>query len=130
MFRTTIAWGCGLLALAVGLGAFGAHGLKNVIGSDAIAQWHTGVEYHFIHSLGLLILASLSDRLPEGPLRWVRGLFLFGVAAFCGSLYLLSTRDLTGFNAMVKVLGPITPIGGLAFMAGWVLLLITALRRE
>lgn len=120
--------GASVLAIAVALGAFGAHGLKSVLSPDALAQWRTGVEYQFYHGLGLLLLAALHGRIPERPLRLAGGLLLAGVVAFSGSLYLLATRDLLGTQALTPVLGPVTPLGGLCFIAGWGLLLVGARR--
>ena len=118
------------MALGVALGAFGAHGLKAVLGLDALAQWNTGVHYHFIHALGLLLLAALSDMLPQRTVTRVRLSFLLGILLFSGSLYLLSTRAIFHTEALTPVLGPITPLGGLLFMIGWVLLLITTLYKR
>lgn len=116
------------MVLAVALGAFGAHGLKARLDVDALAQWHTGVQYHFLHAMGLLVLAALGDRAGVRAVRLARTFFLLGTAAFSGSLYFLATRDLCGTHGLTSALGPITPLGGLFFMAGWATLLITALR--
>ncbi len=115
-----------LLLLAVAAGAFGAHGLRDRLSPQALAQWHTAVEYQFYHGLGLLLVAALGAYLPDVRSRWVHRLFTIGVLLFSGSVYLLSTRELTGLHAAGTVLGPVTPIGGLALMAGWGVLLISA----
>jgi len=128
MERKSIAWGAALLFVAVGLGAFGAHGLKAHVSPEALGQWRTGVEYQFYHGLGILLLASLGDVLSAGALRTVRVLFLVGIVFFSGSLYLLSTRVPMGSEALTPFLGPITPLGGLCFLAGWAVLFATALR--
>jgi uncharacterized membrane protein YgdD (TMEM256/DUF423 family) len=125
----TLAWGAGLMALGVALGAFGAHGLKALVDANALAQWHTGVQYHFIHALGLLLLAALQHKVPTRALSYIRLLFLFGIVFFSGSLYLLSTRAIMGTEALTPILGPITPIGGLCFIIGWVYLLITTVTK-
>lgn len=130
MDKRSLAWGAGAMALAVLLGAFGAHGLKARVDADALAQWNTGVLYHFLHALGTLSLASLAAYLPQRTLAWVRRLFLLGILCFSFSLYLLSTRDILGTHALTPVLGPITPLGGLFFAAGWSLLLITTLLKK
>ncbi|MCU0319503.1 MAG: DUF423 domain-containing protein [Flavobacteriales bacterium] len=126
MRPTLIRTGALLLLLAVAAGAFGAHGLRARLTPEALDQWRTAVEYQFYHGLGLLLVAALSSYLPLERARWVLRLFSVGVVLFSGSIYLLSTRDLTGLHAAGAVLGPITPIGGLALMAGWGLLLISA----
>jgi uncharacterized membrane protein YgdD (TMEM256/DUF423 family) len=111
-------------------GAFGAHGLKARLEPDSLAQWNTGVQYHFLHALGLLALSSLAAHLRPGPLALVRTFFLLGILLFSASLYLLSTRDIMGTHALTPILGPVTPLGGLFFIAGWTLLLITTLRKK
>ncbi len=128
MDRASLAWASGLLALGVVAGAFGAHGLKPHITVDALVQWNTGVLYQFIHSLGMLGLAALGDRLPARTRVGVRWAFLVGILCFCGSLYLLSTREMTGAHGIGPWVGPITPLGGLLFILGWTWLFITAWR--
>jgi uncharacterized membrane protein YgdD (TMEM256/DUF423 family) len=128
MDRTSVAWGSGLLLIAVGLGAFGAHGLKALLSSEGLAQWHTAVQYQFYHGLGILLVAGSAGKLPRTAIRRVRSFFLLGTLFFCGSIYLLSTRELTGLAGKAGILGPITPLGGLFFLLGWGFLLITALR--
>jgi uncharacterized membrane protein YgdD (TMEM256/DUF423 family) len=106
-----------LLAAAVGLGAFGAHGLKGRLDAYAMGVYEKAVFYHFVHALGLLIV-SLMPRLgllDSTPAGWVAGLLAAGIVLFSGSLYLLAV---TG----VRLLGAITPVGGVAFIAGWLLL--------
>jgi uncharacterized membrane protein YgdD (TMEM256/DUF423 family) len=125
-----IAVGALLLLIAVAAGAFGAHGLRARLSPEALAQWHTAVEYQFYHGLGILLVAALSERLGPGSVRWASLLFLSGTLLFSGSIYLLSTRELTGFHGIGAILGPITPVGGLLLMAGWTTLLISAVRRS
>ncbi|MEO8588295.1 MAG: DUF423 domain-containing protein [Flavobacteriales bacterium] len=128
MDRRTLALASGILLVAVGLGAFGAHGLKTRVTPEALAQWRTGVEYQFYHGLGLMLLAAFGSSLSDRTRRTVCWLFLAGIVCFCGSLYLLSTREVLGTMTLTPVLGPITPLGGLLFMAGWAVLLLRALR--
>ena len=106
----------GLAALAaVVLGAFGAHALKSRLSAEMLALWHTGVEYHVYHALGLLAVGLVATQLPESALlKWSGWLMLAGIALFSGSLYALA---LSG----ERWLGAITPIGGLGFLAAWVL---------
>jgi len=107
-------------AAAVILGAFGSHGLKARLDADALEVWRTAVLYHFLHTLALLALAT--GIWGASPNRWTARLWLIGVFLFSGSLYLLSTRGLHGLP--VGILGPVTPLGGLALAAGWLSLLI------
>ena len=101
--------------LAVALGAFGAHGLKTLLTAQALQTWNTAVDYHFFHGLGLLLIAIIQRDYPKVAISgWV---MLVGIIIFSGSLYALS---LTGF----KALGMITPLGGLCFLAAWLLLAV------
>lgn len=122
MLKRYTAAGAILALLAVAFGAFGAHSLKGHLSDDDLDVFETGVRYQMYHGLGLLIVALLSDKLGEGKLvRWSARLLLIGVVLFSGSLYALA---LTG----IKAFGPITPLGGVAFLAGWLLLALAALK--
>ncbi len=108
--------------LGVALGAFGAHGLKARLGPDLLAVWKTGVEYQFYHALALLLVGLLARGAASSGAYHAAGLcFALGVLVFSGSLYALS---LSG----VRVLGAITPLGGLLFLAGWICLGLAVLR--
>lgn len=111
------------LAVAVALGAFGAHGLKNHLDAYLMSVWEKAVFYHFVHSFGLLVvgLAAKSGSLHATTARWVSWLLLAGIILFSGSLYALAVTRLT-------VLGAITPLGGVAFIAAWVWLGVCLLR--
>ena len=111
-----------LMALAVLLGAFGAHALKSSLTSQMLAIYHTGVEYQFYHSLGLLLIGLTGYHVQSGWLSRAGILLIAGIVLFSGSLYLIS---LTG----VKGIGMITPIGGLSFVAGWICLAIGLWKR-
>ena len=106
--------------LAVGLGAFGAHGLRARLSPEMLGVFETGVRYHMYHALAILLVASLVGRIDGGRLlpaaAW---LFAAGITIFSGSLYVLAITGIT-------TLGAITPIGGLAFLAGWACLIIAA----
>ncbi|MGK0500516.1 MAG: uncharacterized membrane protein YgdD (TMEM256/DUF423 family) [Oceanicoccus sp.] len=106
--------------LAVAIGAFGAHGLKERLPADLMAVYQTGVQYHFYHTFALLVVALLLLQYPQLKLlNWSGGLLLLGMLIFSGSLYLMA---LTG----VRWLGAITPIGGVAMIIGWLLLAVAA----
>lgn len=103
-------------ALAVVLGAFGAHALDARLGADLLAVWRTAVEYHFHHALALLAVGLLLMRFPAvAALRWAGFAFAIGLLLFSGSLYVLALSGL-------RWLGAVTPFGGLAFIVGWLLL--------
>ena len=109
--------GAVLMALGVLLGAFGAHALKTRLSPEMLGVYTTAVEYHFYHSLGLLLIGLIGYHLQSKWLNWSGILLVSGIILFSGSLYALS---ITG----IKVLGVITPIGGLAFVAGWICLAV------
>jgi uncharacterized membrane protein YgdD (TMEM256/DUF423 family) len=117
MSKTIIVTASILLAFAVAIGAFGAHGLKAHLSEAMLQTWKTGVEYHFYHALGLLLIGVLSVSMQSNLLNW-SAIFLFaGIILFSGSLYILA---ITG----IKWLGAITPLGGISFIVGWVLLAV------
>lgn len=107
--------------LAVALGAFGAHALKERLSPDLLAIWRTAVEYHFYHALALLAVGLLARQLPSSLLTVAGACFALGVLVFSGSLYALA---LSG----VRVLGAITPLGGLLFLVGWACLFVATLK--
>lgn len=108
--------------IAVVLGAFGAHALKTRLSAELMAVYQTGIHYHLIHALGLLLVGLLATQLPASAyLRWSGWLMLAGIALFSGSLYALSVTGL-------RWLGAITPVGGLAFILAWVLFVMAALK--
>jgi len=113
--------------LAVILGAFGAHGLKSLISTSDFENWKTAVSYHFYHTLALLFLSTMV-RYRDRFIEFAYYAFTIGILLFSGSLYLLSTRAVTGLEA--GILGPITPIGGLMFILGWVFLLLAAIKNK
>jgi uncharacterized membrane protein YgdD (TMEM256/DUF423 family) len=103
-------------ALAVMLGAFGAHALKSMLGPQALQTWHTAVQYHFVHVLALLAVAIILKMGRVSVAGKIAGLaFMLGIVLFSGSLYWLALDG-------PKILGPITPLGGLSFIVGWVAL--------
>jgi uncharacterized membrane protein YgdD (TMEM256/DUF423 family) len=120
MDRTFLLAGSIAGLIAVGFGAFGAHGLRERLTPDMLAIFETGVRYHMYHALALLITAALVPKMPGKPIVAAGWLFVAGIVLFSGSLYLLAV---TG----VRVLGAITPFGGVAFLAGWAALILAAL---
>ena len=121
MERIWLALGAANAFLAVAAGAFGAHGLKARLTPDLLAVFETGARYHMYHALGLLAVGLFAMHRPSGMITASGWAMLAGIVIFSGSLYALS---LSG----VRVLGAITPIGGVAFLAGWVLFAIAAQR--
>lgn len=110
------------MALGVALGAFGAHGLKTRVEEPLLAVWETGVRYHLIHGVALVALGILSRASPDRAMPFgISGCFGVGILLFSGSLYVMT---LTG----MRWLGAITPLGGVAFIAGWVWLAVASLQ--
>ncbi len=108
--------------LGVALGAFGAHGLKTRVAPEMLTVWQTGVQYHLIHALGLVLIGILCQMMPAVPMvRSAGWLIIAGTILFSGSLYVMVLTD-------IKALGMITPLGGVAFLAGWLLLAFAAWR--
>jgi uncharacterized membrane protein YgdD (TMEM256/DUF423 family) len=108
--------------LAVAIGAFGAHGLKSRMVEDLMAVYQTGVQYHFYHTLVLFMIGLLLLQYPQlALLKWSGGLMVVGIMLFSGSLYMLA---LSG----ERWLGAITPVGGVAFIAAWLCLLLAVYR--
>ena len=116
--------------LAVITGAFGAHGLKEKLAPAQLEVWHTAVQYHFYHVFALLFLSTFA-RFKNNMIITSFYFFVFGIILFSGSLYLLACRDILGLSPnLIKTIGPITPIGGLLFIIGWIMLAFAALRHK
>jgi len=114
--KNIVATAAILGALTIAIGAFGAHGLKQLIDAKAITTFETGVRYQMYHVFALLIIGFASV-LKASTQKWVSRFFIIGILFFSGSIYLLSLNDLFSFNA--KTIGFLTPIGGLFFIIGW-----------
>ena len=117
------ALGSVLMALAVAAGAFGAHGLRNKLDAYSMSVYEKAVFYHFVHALGILLIAVLArtgaiTSAGQGRAAW---LLFIGILIFSGSLYALAISG-------IRILGAITPIGGVAFIAGWLVLAYEATR--
>lgn len=108
-------------ALAVGLGAFGAHALREAVPPERLGTWQTGASYHLAHALAAALAGVVAAWKGSGAAVWAGRLFLIGIVLFSGSLYALVLLDL-------DVLGAVTPLGGVAFIAGWIALAVAAWR--
>lgn len=110
------------MVFAVGLGAFGAHGLQDRLSERMLEIYQTGVQYQMIHAVGILIIALVAERLGNPTmLLWAGWLMFLGIIFFSGSLYVLSVSG-------IKILGAITPIGGVLFIVAWVLVALSAFK--
>ena len=108
--------------VAVALGAFGAHAMRGKVAENLLANYETGVRYHFYHALAPFAVVIAIQRWPTSSLPTIAGwLFIVGIAIFSGSLYVMAFTGL-------RWLGAITPIGGVAFIAGWICLMLVAWR--
>ncbi|MBA8885945.1 uncharacterized membrane protein YgdD (TMEM256/DUF423 family) [Dokdonella fugitiva] len=119
--RLSVGAGAIAGAVAVALGAFGAHALRSVLDAAALSTWHTAVEYQFWHALALLATGVLARDREDRPLRFAAFAFAAGIVVFCASLYALAL-------GAPRWIGAITPIGGVAFIAGWLALAVHARR--
>ena len=121
MERVFVVLGAALAFTAVALGAFGSHGLQGRVSPEDVAIFETGVRYHMYHALALLAAAGVAARWSGIEVVVAGWLFVGGILVFSGSLYLLVLTD-------TRWLGAVTPVGGLAFLVGWLLLAVGAIR--
>lgn len=115
-------------ALAVLLGAFGAHSLKDLLPADKLVTYQTGIRYHFYHVLAMALVIVLYEYRTNKWMHRAFYFFLIGIILFSGSLYLLATREVIGLSHY-KWLGPLTPIGGLFFVMGWISITLGAQKK-
>lgn len=130
MQKTYLIAGATAGLIAVALGAFGAHGLTKLITEDKLRIWEKGVQYQIYHAIALVVCAMYMGKETSSVINNAALCFLLGIICFSGSLYLLATRDLLNLpRGLVTIIGPITPLGGLFFIAGWGLILYYAIRK-
>lgn len=129
MYKTAMIFGAIFAAIAVILGAFGAHALKEVLTPEQLQTFETGVKYQMYHSFALLITGVAYQHLPVATLRRATICFITGIVLFCGSLYLLTMMKMNG-QVGLGGLGLITPIGGLFFIIGWLLFCVAFLQKK
>lgn len=117
-----------LAGLAVALGAFGAHGLKKLVDAETVSIYQTGVQYQMYHALGLLAIGILATQTESSFLNYAGFLFIGGIILFSGSLYLIASMK--AMNKVVSTgIGILTPIGGMLFILGWLMLLFALLKK-
>lgn len=116
-------------AICVALGAMGAHALKEKLPAENLITYETAVKYHFYHTLALVLVAILADKIQSKFLTYSSVLFISGIFLFSFSLYFLALRPLMGINnEEMKWIGAITPFGGLSFILAWLLLSYSAIK--
>lgn len=129
MHKTFLQVAAILGALSVALGAFAAHGLKKLVPEEAINIFETGVRYQFYHVFALAIVAMLFREFDNKWMLWAGYLFIVGIILFSGSLYFLTYVKATDRSSLNWV-GAITPLGGLAFIAGWMCIFISVYKSQ
>lgn len=129
MHKRFVTIGASLGAVAVALGAFGAHGLKKIVDVETVQTFQTGVQYQMYHSLALLLAGLLYEKCSQKMTRTAGILFIAGIILFSGSLYVLTAGRAAGTNSLDKA-GIITPLGGVAFIAGWVFLFLATMKNR
>lgn len=130
MHKKFIAAGAILGGLSVALGAFGAHGLQKITEDIKIIQnFQTAAQYQMYHALALIATGILFEKFGGKLLNTAAVLFILGIVFFSGSLYLMTWLKIEGSSA-VKAIGPVTPLGGVCFIAGWLLLMAAVLKRK
>lgn len=128
MHRTYLIAAAVFGGLAVALGAFGAHGLERITADEKILHgFHTGTQYQLYHTLALLAVAILYEKLPVTWMKLAGNCFIAGIVLFSGSLYLLTFLKIQESGA-TRLVGPVTPLGGLFFIGGWICLLAGAVK--
>ncbi|HET6768083.1 MAG TPA: DUF423 domain-containing protein [Chitinophagaceae bacterium] len=129
MHKKYLALGSILAAIAVALGAFGAHGLKKIVPPETVQTFQTGVQYQMYHALALLLTGLLYEKCAAKPARIAGILFILGIILFSGSLYALTAGKAAETAALDKA-GIITPVGGLAFIGGWLFLFLAVIKNK
>jgi uncharacterized membrane protein YgdD (TMEM256/DUF423 family) len=124
MNKKFITTGAIMGALSVILGAFGAHALKEMVSPEHLVTFETGVRYQFYHAFALLAVGILYKEYPNKLLQWAGNFFIAGTVLFSGSLYILTTMP------QMKWAGPVTPLGGLCFIIGWILLAMGCMKKN
>ncbi len=123
MYKSFLQIAAILGAVSVALGAFAAHKLKEMVSVQALAIFETAVRYQFYHVFALALTGILFQAFPNQWIKWAGFLFIAGIVLFCGSLYVLTYKTALVLPGL-KWVGPITPLGGLLFIAGWICLTI------
>jgi len=127
MYKTAITLGAAFAGLGVVLGAFGAHALKKILAPEQLVSFETGVRYQMYHSFALILAGILFHLVPSGQLRMAVIFFTVGIVLFSGSIYALTLLKAKGAVGLGGV-GILTPIGGVFFILGWIMLLVGALK--
>ncbi|XZF15350.1 DUF423 domain-containing protein [Chitinophagaceae bacterium MMS25-I14] len=128
MYKRALVSGSFLLALAVIFGAFAAHALKQILPADQLQVFETGVRYHFYHGFALLFSGIIYSAFPDKNIIRAASCFLVGIILFSGSLYTMALLSAKGIS--LGPIGIVTPIGGVFFIAGWLLLTLGIMKKN
>lgn len=129
MHKKYLVFAAVFAGLAVALGAFGAHGLEKLTTDEKILHgFRTGVQYQMYHAFGLFVIGILFNKFTLKWMKWAASSFIVGIFLFSGSLYLLTFLKIQE-SSIVRFVGPITPLGGLLFIAGWLFLVLAFLQK-
>lgn len=129
MYKPALVSGILLAGVAVVLGAFGAHALKEILAPEQLATFETGVRYQFYHSFALVLTGIIFFSFPFKQVKLAYTFFLLGIVLFSGSLYALTLMKMNG-AAGLSGIGIVTPFGGLCFIIGWLMLLLGIIRKK
>jgi uncharacterized membrane protein YgdD (TMEM256/DUF423 family) len=130
MYKSFLIAGAIFGGLGVALGAFGAHGLQSMTSDEKIIHgFQTGVQYQVYHALALLATAIIFEKFPGRFTRLAGNCFIIGIILFSGSLYALTLLKIQESN-LTRIAGPVTPLGGVFFILGWIFLLITVVKKK
>ena len=130
MHKNYLVTGARLGALAVALGAFGAHGLQKIVSEEKIIQsFRTGVQYHQFHALALIATAIIYSQFSNSLVKSAGAFFLAGIVLFSGSLYLITLLQIKGIE-ISRILSILTPLGGILMISGWILLVLGIARSK
>lgn len=127
MNKRIVIIGAILFVLAIVLGAFGAHGLKNYVGTEQLKTFEVGVRYQFYQAIAFLIMGFNTDKIKFN-LKSISTTLLIGTIFFSGSIYMLSIAEI--LNISKKIIGPITPIGGLIMIIAWILFIVKLVKAK
>lgn len=128
MYKLFLTTGTIIACIGVITGAFGAHALKEKLSPDQLQTYETAVRYQMYHAFALIVVYLIGQKINSGFINYSGYFFIAGIVMFSGSVYLLSCRELLGIDNWKKILGPITPLGGLCFILGWICLACASIR--
>ena len=128
MNKNLFITGCLFAVTAVALGALGAHALKEKLTPGQLISFETGVRYQFFHAMAILLTAANYEKFHPVFIKWAKRIFIAGIFCFSGSIYLLSMKEILHTEGMSQILGPITPLGGVLLISGWIFLMFSVLK--